>query len=101
MAMTRPRPAKSRAACSASALSHSQIATAAPEPRSLSAIARPIPRPPPVTTADQPLRSILLDIEISMKSLFVSRQLDPLAGLFLGRRHDFHRPQNARWIDAD
>ena len=52
--------ASSPAACSASAPSRSQIATAAPDSSSRSTIARPMPCAPPVTTALRPLRSIVL-----------------------------------------
>ena len=50
-AITRPNPANSTRACSATTLSKSQIATLAPDSSNRSTIARPIPLAPPVTTA--------------------------------------------------
>src|SRR5215475_6440691 len=57
-ASIRPRAFSSTAALSESLASRSQMAIAAPESRNRSAMARPIPCAPPVTTATRPERSI-------------------------------------------
>ena len=56
--LTSPRPASARAVSASSVASRSQSATAAPEPSSRSAMARPIPCAPPVTTAFRPFKSM-------------------------------------------
>src|SRR5438105_2555044 len=85
-AATRLCPLSAPAVASASVLSRSQIATAAPDSRKRSTIARPIPWAPPVTTAIRPLRSILLVMRVLAGFRDLARAIDRDVGDARDRR---------------